>query len=120
MEKKTLKFVDTKVTQSFADALNDWRDGTVGLSYFEYMTCFSFLAFCAVQDIVDSTGMVVKEVKDEVLKDMHVYLQMAGDSALDGLLEEIREREKEADAAEVADAEVLQEDNGYFEKFEDD
>lgn len=107
MEKKTLKFEYTKVTHSFADALNEWRDGTGELTYHEYMTCFSFLAFCVVQDIVGSTGMVVKEMKDEVLKDMHAYLQRAGDSALEELLTEIREREKQADgaAADMADAE---------------
>lgn len=70
------------------------------------MTCLAFFAFEAVQDIVSSTGLVVKEMKDRVLEDMHAYIQLAGDSALYALLEELREKEKEEGAAaDVADAE---------------
>lgn len=115
-----MKLKDTKITQSFSDAMNDWRDGVDELSYHEYMTCFALFAYSVVQDIVSSSGMVVKQMKDEVLGDMHAYLQIAGESALENLLKEIREGDKNEDAAEVADAEEPQEDNGYFEKFEDD
>ena len=106
MEEKKLKLVDTEVTKSFADALNDWRDGVESMTYNEYMTCLAFFAFEALQDIVSSTGLVVKEMKDRVLEDMHAYIQLAGDSALDALLEELREKKKEEGAAaDVADAE---------------
>ena len=94
MEEKKLKLVGTEVTKSFADALNDWRDGVESMTYNEYMTCLAFFAFEAVQDIVSSTGLVVKEMKDRVLEDMHAYIQLAGDSALDALLEELREKER--------------------------
>ena len=106
MEEKKLKLVDTEVTKSFADALNDWRDGIESMTYNECMTCLAFFAFEALQDIVSSTGLVVKEMKDRVLEDMHAYIQLAGDCALNGLLEELREKKKEEGAAaDVADAE---------------
>lgn len=107
MEKKDLKFEDTKVTKSFCDAMNYWRDGVDVLSYHGYMTCFALFAVSVVKDILNSSYMVAKKTKNEVLVDMHAYLQRAGDSALEELLEEIREREKQADgaAADMSDAE---------------
>lgn len=131
MEEKTLKLEKSKLTQSFFQAINEWRDGVDSLTYHEYMTCFASFAFEAVQDILSSTGMVSKEMKEAVLEDMHAYLQLAGDSALNDLLEELREKKKEEGAAaDVADAENSGEgiaaeegaapDNGNIEKFEDD
>lgn len=120
MEKKDLKFEDTKVTKSFCDAMNDWRDGVSVLSYHGYMTCFSLFALSVVQDILKNSYMAAKKTKDMVLEDMHLYLQRAGDCALEEFLEDIRKKEKEAAAAEIETDEEPKEDNGYCEKFEDD
>lgn len=120
MESRNLELVNTQMTRSFLAALNDWRKDLQTITFPEYLTCLFLFAESAVQEILRNVTIIDKETKDFVLEDMHSYLNMAGDSALKYLLYNIRESEKNADAEEVAEAEESQEDNGYFEKFEDD